>query len=92
MYNDITIYTGRKTIMYVNAARAKETLYELLGLLEDGEENQIVITRKGRPVAKITDYYDEPTTVRIGVAKGKFTVPDDFDADNEEIAKLLGVE
>ena len=78
--------------MYVNAAHAKEVLYELLGLLGDGEENQIIITRKGQPVAKITEYYDEPETVRTGVAKGKFTVPDDFDADNEEIAKLFGAE
>lgn len=29
---------------------------------------------------------------RIGVAKGKFTVPDDFDKDDEEIAKLFNGE
>ena len=77
--------------MYINVEQAKSQMYELLGKLEDGEENQIVITRKGKPVAKITEYYDEPVTSRIGVAKGKFTVPDDFDDDNEEIAKLFGI-
>ena len=41
---------------YVNVMQTKEKLYELLGMLEDGEENQIVITRKGKPVAKIISY------------------------------------
>ena len=78
--------------MDVSVMQAKERLYELLGMLEDGEENQIVITRKGKPVAKIMDYYRDPAPAqRIGIAKGKFTVPDDFDADNEEIAKMFGV-
>lgn len=78
--------------MDVTVMQAKERLYELLGMLEDGEENQIVITRKGKPVAKIMDYYRDPKPAqRIGIAKGKFTVPDDFDADNEEIAKMFGV-
>jgi hypothetical protein len=27
---------------------------------------------------------------RLGIAKGKFVLPDTFDADNEAIAKLLG--
>ena len=66
--------------MDVSVMQAKERLYELLGMLEDGEENQIVITRKGKPVAKIMDYYRDPDPAqRIGIAKGKFTVPDDFD-------------
>ncbi|MBQ9595232.1 MAG: type II toxin-antitoxin system prevent-host-death family antitoxin [Synergistaceae bacterium] len=46
--------------MDVSVMQAKERLYELLGMLEDGEENQIVITRKGKPVAKIMDYYRDP--------------------------------
>lgn len=28
---------------------------------------------------------------RIGVAEGKFVVPDDFDACNDEIAEMFGV-
>ena len=77
--------------MYVNVTEAKEQLYELLGLLADGEENQIVITRKGRPVAKIMDYYAVPSSKRIGIAEGKFTVADDWDKEDHEIAKLFGV-
>ena len=69
---------------YVNVMQTKEKLYELLGMLEDGEENQIVITRKGKPVAKIISYSEEPASYRVGVAKGKFVVPDDFDTSNNE--------
>ncbi len=83
--------------MNVSVMQAKERLYELLGMLEDGEENQIIITRKGKPVAKIMDYYKDPEPAqRIGIAEGKFTVPDDlfdddFETNNEELAKTLGV-
>ncbi len=34
----------------------------------------------------------ETTSKRIGIAKGKFAVPDDFDSCNDEIAKMFGVE
>ncbi len=42
--------------MNVNTVQAKEKLYELLGLLENGEEDQIVITRKvPQKVREITE-------------------------------------
>ena len=33
----------------------------------------------------------EATSKRIGVAEGKFVVPDDFDDCNDEIAEMFGV-
>lgn len=33
----------------------------------------------------------ETSPKRIGVAEGKFVVPDDFDACNDEIAEMFGV-
>ena len=33
----------------------------------------------------------EPVSKRIGVAEGKFVVPDDFDDCNDEIAEMFGV-
>ena len=45
--------------------------------------------RNGRPVVKITAIEKKPVSRRIGVAEGKFTMPDDFDADNEYIADLF---
>lgn len=32
----------------------------------------------------------EATSKRIGVAEGKFVVPDDFDECNDEIAEMFG--
>ncbi len=32
----------------------------------------------------------ENTSKRIGVAEGKFVVPDDFDACNDKIAEMFG--
>ena len=32
----------------------------------------------------------ESTSKRIGVAEGKFVVPDDFDECNDEIAEMFG--
>lgn len=34
---------------------------------------------------------EENTSKRIGIAEGKFIVPDDFDACNDEIAEMFGV-
>ena len=76
--------------MRIEADQVKDKLYEMLGKLEYGEERQFIITKRGMPVAKLVDYYSSPYQQKVGVAKGQFTVPDDFDADNEEIAKLFG--
>ncbi len=65
--------------MRVDYEEFKEKLPELMGKVQYGDEHQIVITKKGLPVAKLVDYYNPPRGVKIGVAKGEFTVPDDFD-------------
>ena len=38
---------------------------------------------------RFTAIQSPPVTKRIGAAKGKFTVPDNFDEDNEMIAEML---
>lgn len=76
--------------MRIEASEAKEKLYELLGKLEYGEENMVVITHRGQPVARLVDYYSNPLPRRLGLAKGKLSVPDDFDSDNEELSELFG--
>ena len=77
--------------MRIEASEVPEKLYEMLGKLEYGEERLYIITRRGEPIAKLVDYYQDPYAKKIGIAEGQFEVPDDFDADNEEIAKLFGV-
>lgn len=75
--------------MQVNVFEAKTDFSKLIRLLESRREESITVARNGKPVAKIIPYESAPVSKRIGVAKGKFTVPEDFDADNEEIAAML---
>jgi prevent-host-death family protein len=74
----------------VNMLDAKSRLSRLVQAVESGEEEEIVIARNGKPAARLVPIAPKPdVSKRIGIAKGEFVVPDDFDADNEEIAKLF---
>ncbi|MBM5815545.1 MAG: prevent-host-death protein [Cyanobacteria bacterium K_Offshore_surface_m2_239] len=54
-----------------------------------GAESEVVIARKGRPVARITSLDTPQPPRRLGVARGQFSVPDDIDAANPLIAELF---
>ena len=75
--------------MQVNVLEAKTGFSRLLRMLEAGKEKSITIARNGKPIAKITLIDQPAVTKRIGIAKGKFRAPDDFDANNEEAAAML---
>ena len=75
--------------MQVNVIQARTDFSKLLKLIESRREDSITVARNGKPVAKIVPIDNVPVSKRIGVAKGKFEVPDDFDAGNEEIAAML---
>ena len=75
--------------MQVNVFEAKTDLSKLIRLVESGRQASITVARNGKPVAKIVPYENKPTSKRIGIAKGKFVVPDNFDVNNEEIAAML---
>ena len=75
--------------MQVNVLEAKTDFSKLIRLVESRREESITIARNGKPVARIVPYESAPVSRRIGIAKGKFEVPDDFDAGNEEIAAML---
>ena len=79
--------------MRVDIEEAQGKLSELIGKVVHGGENQIVITKRGMPVAKLIDYYNPPRGVKIGTAKGEFTAPslEEFDSMNDEIAEMFGV-
>jgi len=76
--------------MQVNIQQAKTGLSEYIRLLETKQEKQINIARRGKPVAKLTLINEKPVSSRIGIAAGKFQVPDDLDLHNDEIAALFG--
>lgn len=76
-------------MMQVNILEAKTDFSKLIRLLESKREDCITVARNGKPVAKITLVQETPVSKRIGVAKGKFDMKGDFDADNREIADML---
>ena len=76
-------------MMQVNILEAKTEFSKLIRLLESKREDCITVARNGKPVAKITLVHETPVSKRIGVAKGKFSMKGDFDADNQEIADML---
>ena len=80
-------------MMQVDILEAKKDFSELIRLLETKKEDFIIVMRNGKPVVKITPINaainETPVSKRIGIAKGKFTIKDDFDADDEEIAEMM---
>ena len=73
----------------VNMLEAKSTLSRLVEAVESGAESEIIIARNGRPAARLVPFKPAGTSQRIGVAKGRFVVPESFDDDEAEIVALF---
>lgn len=73
----------------VNMLQAKSNLSRLVETLEQGTEREIVIARNGKPAAKLVPLHSAAQGPRLGVAKGAFTVPEDIDQHNSEVAELF---
>jgi prevent-host-death family protein len=77
----------------VNVHEAKTDLSKLMDAVESGRESEIILARNGRPSVRIVPLSGVAPpgkkTIKFGLAKGLFTVPDDIDRDNEKIAKLF---
>jgi len=73
----------------VNIHEAKTHLSRLLEAVAKGET--VIIAKAGKPVAKLTAVEETPKAGerRLDFLRGKIQIPDDFDADNEEIADLF---
>ncbi len=64
--------------MDVSLYEAKTQLSRLIDQLKD--DSEIVITRHGKPVAKLVAAVRRTKPRRLGLLKGKLVVPDDFNA------------
>lgn len=73
----------------VNMLQAKSNLSRLVEAIEHGREREIIIARNGRPAAKLVPLDARVDRAKIGVAKGKFVVPDNIDQHNNEIARIF---
>lgn len=74
----------------INIHEAKTHLSRLAEEAAVGEE--IVIAKAGRPIARLVALSaDKPR--KLGLLKGKFTIPDDFDAPlPDEVLRDFGIE
>ena len=58
-------------------------------LLESGQEDVVYIARNNVPIVQMT-LVDLPVeSKRIGAAKGKFVIPDEFDAWDGEVEDMF---
>jgi antitoxin (DNA-binding transcriptional repressor) of toxin-antitoxin stability system len=75
----------------VNMLDAKTSLSRLVHDLETGGAQEFIIARNGRPAARLVPLHAGGTdrARRIGVAKGRFKVPDDIDRSAAELARLF---
>ncbi|MBO5125128.1 MAG: hypothetical protein J6C11_08395 [Spirochaetaceae bacterium] len=73
----------------MNVLEAKTNFSKLLSLLENREEDEIIICRNNKEVARITLIPQVDVSKRIGIAKGLFTVPDDINEMDDEIAEMF---
>jgi len=75
----------------INMLDAKTSPSKLVQALEGGAETQFVIARNGRPAARLVPLA-QPRADRsrsIGIAKGRFVVPDDIDRSNLGVRTLF---
>ena len=73
----------------VNMLDAKSNLSRLVDAVERGVETEIIIARNGRPAARLVALAPAAAGMRIGVAKGRFTVPDSIDGEAAAVAALF---
>jgi len=74
----------------VNSTSAKAPLSTLLKKVEE-ENEEIIIERAGKPIAKILKYKATKHFNRLGMFKNKITVSKNFDEWPEDITVKLGI-
>ena len=73
----------------INITEAKAKFSEVVEKALNGEN--VIVTRMGRPVVKITRYEPARVKQRTGHFHGKIGIPDNFDEWPEEEAHALGM-
>ncbi len=73
----------------LNLTEVKAKLSEVVDRASRGEE--IIVTRMGHPIARITRYEPMMSNQRLGVFRGRIRLADDFDGWPDDIARDLGV-
>ncbi len=74
----------------ISLFNAKTHLFGLIEQIVSGAETEITIACHGQPVARLVPMSPIDAARRIGIAAGLFEVPDNIDAHNAVILKLMG--
>lgn len=81
-------YGYNYTAMDISVAKAKNRLSELIRAVEDGD--RVVITRHGKPVARLTPPPPKRRRVRLGAMKDRIGLKPGWDAPVDPDAFLAG--
>ncbi len=73
----------------VNMHEAKTNLSRLVEEIENGTSSEIAIARNGKVVARLVPVAQQPVEHRLGIAKGRFSLPESIDVVNQEIEELF---
>jgi prevent-host-death family protein len=71
----------------LNISEAKAQFSKLVSDAARGKTT--IISRRGRPVARIVPFDDQLGKIRFGTYKGQMIIPKDFDAPDEDIIELF---
>ena len=73
----------------LNLTEAKAKFSEVVERVNNGEE--IIVTRMGLPIVRITRYESDAAHRRLGLFEGRIRLAADFDEWPEDIASQLGL-
>ena len=74
----------------INMLEAKNSLSRLVERVASGQDAEIVIARHGKPAARLVPIQGAAAAgQRLGVARGRFVVPDSIDIAATEAAALF---
>ena len=76
-------------MIQISIYEAEKKFEQLIELLEEKKEDSIILTRNEKPVACIELVNQRDTSKRIGVAKGKLFISEEFYKLDSEIEKLF---
>ena len=75
----------------VNIYEAKTNLSKYVEMLETGKEEEIIITRYDKVVARLTLFKNEKDNVRVGAGRGFFKdKPYILKMDDDDLPSLFG--
>ncbi len=77
-----------ETTLTVSIPEAGQQLARLVDLVEQGMAKTVVIVRDDKPIVKLVPC--EKPGIRIGIAEGKYSIPEPDSKIDEEIAAEFG--